>query len=102
MHDANESKVQCRQVFKTIDGAVVPVFLCTWHATKCWLEQLRNKMVHKERFTEAFHTILAVMLLKVGGISEEKVSAVDTAKKKLRRHSAVRGAYCSGLRGSGS
>jgi hypothetical protein len=91
MHHADESKVQCRQVIKTIDGAVVSVFLCTWHcnwhatwhATKCWLEQLRNKMVDKERFTEAFHTILTIMLLKVGGTSEEKLSAVDTAKQKI-------------------
>lgn len=49
-----------RQAF---NGQCKPL-LCSWHATKCWLEQLRNKLVDKSRFREAFDCLYAVMYLR--------------------------------------
>jgi hypothetical protein len=79
-------------VFKTQDGTAVPVFLCTWHATKCWLEQLHNKLVDKSRVTETFNAIHDIMLLKVAGTPEEKLAAVDAAIKAFKEAFSDEGA----------
>jgi hypothetical protein len=39
----------------------VPVFLCTFHVLKAWLEQLRHKVKDKARYTEAFQALQGIM-----------------------------------------
>lgn len=56
-----------------------PVLLCTWHATKAWLEQLRNKLRDKSRFREAFDTLHNIMLLKATGTREQRLAALDAS-----------------------
>ena len=54
-----------------------PIFLCLWHGTKAWLEQLRRKLVNKERIREAFQALYGIMFLRAAGSREERLAAVN-------------------------
>ena len=49
----------CRLVFP---GMVM--FLCVWHVLKCWLTNLRNKLVDKLKFTEYFDALHVLMYME--------------------------------------
>lgn len=53
------------------------MLLCTFHVTKCWLENARRKLVDKQRFKEAFAALHDIMLLDAGGSREERATAVE-------------------------
>jgi uracil phosphoribosyltransferase len=48
-----------------------------WHATKCWLEQLRRQLADKSRFRDAFDSLYAIMFLDASGTLDERTAAVD-------------------------
>lgn len=73
---------ECRKVLN------VDPYLCTWHATKAWLEQCRNKLVDKDRFQEAFDALHDVMVMKLVGTREERLQQVDDALKKVQEQFA--------------
>lgn len=68
----------CRQALD------VPVLLCLWHATKAWLEQIRNKLVNKQRCKEAFDTLHDIMYLKATGTLAQRCAAVDAAIEQFK------------------
>lgn len=68
----------CREVLST-PGYIVPVFICTWHATKTWIEQIRCKLIDKSLFTDAFNGLHDIMTMDPGGTREERLAAVDSA-----------------------
>ena len=67
-----------REVLST-PGYTVPVFICTWHATKTWIEQIRNKLINKDLYTEAFNGLHGIMTMDPDGTHEERLAAVDSA-----------------------
>jgi hypothetical protein len=57
----------------------VPVFLCTFHVLKAWLEQLRHKVKDKARYTEAFQALRGIMYQVAAGSFEERMAVIDGA-----------------------
>jgi hypothetical protein len=65
-----------------------PILLCTFHATKAWLEQLRKKLKNKTLFTAAFDGLYSIMHLKARGSREERMAAVKEAIAAFAEHFA--------------
>ena len=40
------------------------MFLCVWHVLKCWLTNLRNKLVDKLKFLQFFHSLRDLMYME--------------------------------------
>lgn len=54
------------------------MFLCTFHVTKTWLEQIRRKLVDKMRYKAAFDALREMLYFKAAGSGDERLAAVET------------------------
>jgi hypothetical protein len=57
----------------------VQVFLCTFHVIKKWLEQVRNKLINKDRASKANKLLQKIMYQKAAGSKEECLAVIDDA-----------------------
>lgn len=60
------------------------VYLCIWHVTKAWMEQLRRKLIIKGKLKEVFKALYRIMHLRCNGSEEDKMNAVLAAIAKLK------------------
>lgn len=72
--------VGCRLVFKDC-----PIFLCTFHVTKAWLEQIRQKLFDKEQMKPVYKGLRKILYMKPPGDDLHKHVAVEAAVEEFRK-----------------
>ena len=58
------------------------IFLCIWHVLKNWVEQLRAKMVDKEKYKSFFDSLYDMLFMK--GTRREVEAAVKNFEQKCK------------------
>lgn len=84
----------CRNVFSC------PVFLCIWHVTKAWLEQLRQKLLDKTQLRAVFLALYNIMFMHHSdedSVHHEMDRLKETFPEEKRVHDWIQRAWTSNV-----